>query len=120
VSQFTTTDDGDIAITSNNFTVEENEKVLTRQRLLQSLRTFLGEWFLDNSIGVGYFQFIFQKGTPPTLINDLFKNEIINTQGVVELSTFQPLDLNSGTRVLSLDFDVLTLDGVLNIAESVP
>ena len=104
--------DGDILFENNKFSLTEHlsdEEIV--QSLKQNLKTFLGEWFLDLSIGLPYIQIIFVKGTPPEVIDAALKNAIIKTEGIETLNNFQDLDLNSGTRALSAKFDVTTING---------
>lgn len=114
---------------NNDVAIENNRLVLTdhnsdqeiSQRLLQRLRFFQGEWFLNRIEGLPYFQAVFVKGTPPDIIEAAFKDVIIATEGVESLQRFAPLDLNTATRELTVDFDVRTINGNnLTINEVVP
>lgn len=114
---------------NNDVAIENNRLVLTEhnsdeeisQRLLQRLRFFQGEWFLNRIEGLPYFQAVFVKGTPPDIIEAAFKDVIIGTEGVESLQRFAPLDLNTATRELTVDFDVRTINGNnLTINEVVP
>ncbi len=88
------------------------------QHLTQRLRTFLGEWFLDLRIGVAYFQQILLKNPNPAMVDSIFKKEILNTPGVLELTFF---DLDIGTdRTLTLSFRTITQEGEINFSEIVP
>lgn len=120
MSQLLQTEDGDIDIGGNKFSLTSGSNEV-RQRLKQNLQTFLGEFFLDTTIGVPYFQVVFDKSSPPGLVADVFKDAILKTAGVVELIRFNDLDLDSGTRVLTVDFDYRDefSDGVLNFNEVV-
>lgn len=82
-----------------------------QQNLGQRLKTFLGEYFLDIRIGLPYFQEIFKKKFNPIVVDTAFKREIIYTEGVIELISFN-LEINNATRVLNLNTKVLTTDGV--------
>ena len=112
MTQIRQDDSGDILFENNQFSLTENlsdEEIV--QSLKQNLRTFLGEWFLDLSIGLPYIQIIFVKGTPPEVIAAAFKNTIIKTKGVSTLNRFEDLDLDPVTRGLNVDFDVTTING---------
>ncbi len=120
MSQLALDDNGDIAISNNKFSIIDGQAEV-RQKLIQRLQTFLEEWFLDVNLGIPYLQLIFVKGTPASVIADLFKNTIISTPGVTQLTRFEPLELNA-KRELDLDFDVKTSFGedAIKIQESVP
>lgn len=118
MSQLKQTEDGDIEIANNQFSLATGSEEI-RQRLKQNLKTFLGEWFLDTTIGVPYFQIVFDKSSPSSLIDDVFKDAILKTKGVVEIVEFKELDLNVGTRELTVDFSYRDefSDGVLDFNE---
>ena len=119
MSQFKQTDDGDHAIENNKWVlVNENEEI--RQRNIQNLKTFLGEWFLDLTIGVPYFQIIFNKLASVGQKGAAFKDEILKTKGNLRLNEFKPLDLNSASRKLTVEYKVETTSGPLAFNEEVP
>jgi len=118
MSQFLVKDDGDIDIANNNFVVTSGVTEI-RQRLLQNIRTFLGEWFLDTTLGVPYYEIVFEKGAPANLVEDTFKDVILSTEGIIELIEFKPLDLDTTTRSLTVDFHAASLEGEIIINEVV-
>lgn len=122
MTQLLMDDNDDVAIVNNQLVLtENNSQDEIRQRLLQNLRFFYGEWFLDQTEGLPYFQSVFVKGTPPDIVEAAFKDAIIGTDGVESLERFEPLDLNSATRELKVDFDVRTINGNnININEVLP
>ena len=71
---------GDLSLTTGTDSID--------QFLRQKLRTFFGEWFLDNRVGLPYFQQIFQKDFDIDIIDSAFKREILTTNGVLELLEF--------------------------------
>ena len=108
--------DGDLSVTNNQLdTVTGQEEI--RQFSIQTLKTFLGEWVLDTTIGVPYFD-MFEKGVNPDTIEALFINEILETLGVVRLLDFN-LDLDVATRELQLDYEAETLDSLEPLVVSV-
>lgn len=122
MTQLKMDDNNDIAIENNTFVLTENnsdEEI--RQRLLQRLRFFLNEWFLDKAEGLPYFQTIFVKGTSPEIIEASFKDRIIGTDGVETLNTFEPIEYSAATREAKVVFDVTTINGNnLTINEVLP
>jgi len=109
------TEAGDIDITNNEATfIESTDEVV--QLLRQRLRTFFGEWFLDTEIGVPYHQEILKKNPNPTAMDAAFKNEILNTPGVIELTQFE-MDIDPATRNLTLTFQCIATDGIIDFSE---
>lgn len=83
--------------------VSDTEEIA--QFLAQRLRTFFGEWFLDNTIGVPYFEEIFTKQQNVDAIEAIFIDEILSTPGVVQLFSFE-LDIpDLSKRQLEISFD---------------
>lgn len=83
------------------------------QNILQNLRFFLGEWFLDTSKGVPWFQVILAKGTRTSDINQILRSVVLNTRGVTQLSFFQVTTVPS-SRKLNLVFTASTTSGVID------
>jgi len=111
MTQLKMDDNDDIAIENNSFVLTENnsdEEI--RQRLIQRLKFFLDEWFLDKTEGLPYFQAIFVKGTSPDIIDAAFKDRIIGTRGVVTLDRFDPIEYSASTRTANVSFDVTTIN----------
>lgn len=112
MSQFKLGDDGDLLIDGNKFVLtQHNSDDEIAQRLMQRLRFFFGEWFLDVSEGVPWFQIIFEKSTSPDIIEGILKETIIGTEGVVTLDRWVPLEYDPKTRLVQVVFDVTTING---------
>lgn len=85
------------------------QSVKTRLQLLRS------EWFLDTSAGVPYLQEICVKPASLPLAEGIIKRTILGTDGVAAIVSFA-LDLNSGTRKLTITAQVRTIyDDIANI-----
>ena len=110
--------DGDLVLQETDLVLTTGQEAI-EQHLTQRLRTFVGEWFLNNTIGIPYFQQIFKKQPDPIIVDSVLKKEIIETPGIAKLVDFE-LDLDS-TRVLNLSFRAQTIEGdVINFSEEIP
>lgn len=58
------------------------------QDLFIRLRFFYGEWFLDPTQGLPYFQYVFVNNPDLRLIESIFRRVILGTPGVATLETF--------------------------------
>lgn len=56
-----------------------------KQKLSIRLRFVLGEWFLDQRIGVPYFESVFVKNPDEGRIRDIFRQTVLTTPGVSDL-----------------------------------
>ncbi len=120
MSMFEQTADGDILITNNGFTTVSGDDEIV-QRLRNRLRSFLAEWFLDLTLGVAYIQLVFEKATPASAIDTEIKNAILSVPGIVELRTFERLDLDIANRRLDVNFSVRTINGTtIRFTEAIP
>lgn len=99
--------DGDLAIVTGRQAILQN--------IVQRLRIFLGEWFLDNTIGLPYFTEILVKNPDQSKIDALFLNQIMGTPGVLEVTSYS-FTPNFATRGLTISFEATTTDGEVNYA----
>lgn len=106
-------DDFNLVMDANNWVLVNGVDAL-RQRLVANLQAFQGEWFLDPALGVPYFQTVFRrrKGVDLGLISTVFRDAILNTDGVKSIQNLE-IDLNEATRVLTVTFRVDATDGTI-------
>ena len=108
------TKDGDLQITDNNLVLSvTNSNAEIEQRLQQNLQFFLGEWFLNTALGIPWLEMVFVKGVAASLIEAVFKEAILNTQGVIGLERFDPLEYEPSSRELTVNFTVRTVNSEL-------
>lgn len=89
-----------------------------QQDILQRLSFFLGEWFLDNTIGLPWFQQILVKNPDISKIDALFVNTILGTPGVVNLASYS-FTPNFAQRTLKIAFSAVTTSGTVNYSGSI-
>lgn len=85
-----------------------------RQKVRQKLRLFQGEWFLDITAGVPYFQDVFVRQTTAGLVAQILNNEILEEPETVEITTFTA-DINPDTRTFSYAATVSTVFGDMEV-----
>ena len=83
------------------------------QDVVQRLRTFLGEWFMDTSAGVPWLQQILVKGVSLAVVDELIQNAILATPGVLQLANYSST-ANSVGRFLSVSFSLITSSGTVS------
>ncbi|MGV4796119.1 hypothetical protein [Rhizobium sp. F40D2] len=91
------TDDLFLRSDGNLATVSDAEAV--GQHVRQRLTTFSGEWFLDKTAGVPWLDDILGKAYDPALAESVVKAEILNTDGVTEITSFS-VSFDKATRGL--------------------
>lgn len=96
---------GDLAITEGKDAIE--------QHIRSNLRAFKGEWFLNLDVGIPYYQEVFRKHQSPVVVDAIFKDAILKSTGVIELTEFD-IKFDTETRKLIMNFSVITSDGEVN------
>lgn len=106
--------------TFNDVVVVNGDLVLTvdtisaiQQHIVQRLRIYLGEWFLDTDIGLPFFQQILIKNPDQSKIDGLFLNQILGTPGVIAVTNYS-FSVDFSLRVLTVSFSAQTTSGTVN------
>lgn len=102
----------DLVFVNGQATVTYTQSEIVAQRLKITLSTFLGEWFLDTTIGVPYFQQIFGKGRSKAAVDVIFQRIIAADPGVIEIREFSSVIDNQG-RGYEMVFTVRVADGTI-------
>lgn len=79
------------------------------QKLAIRLQFFLGDFFLDERIGIPYFSKVFVKAPSLVLIRALFRDAILTTPGVISIERFD-MDFDIAQRTLTPSFSVKVED----------
>lgn len=90
--------DGSLAMVT-----DENELVTQQVKCL--LLTNTGEWFLDNTVGIPYFDYIFDAGDEK-IIKNIIYSKIINIENVISVN------------ILSIEVKLRSMTIILNINNS--
>ncbi|MEA3330597.1 MAG: hypothetical protein U9Q29_02765 [Campylobacterota bacterium] len=94
----------DIHIKNSDLVLTNDEENII-QLLNIRLQFFKGEWFLDILAGIPYIDEVLVKDTSLQEIKSIFIKEILDSEGVEELLSFE-IGHDSETRVLRIDFSV--------------
>ena len=82
------------------------------QRIDCRLRTFLGEFWIDQTLGIPYFQEILKKNPDMQAVRAAFASEIQKVQGVKVLKSLE-VSMDRAARKLSVIFRVAGTDDAL-------
>jgi hypothetical protein len=85
-----------------------------KDRILTRLQTELGEWFLDNRVGVPWYTTSSQRGILGSKmqsdeISAILRRQILDVDGVVRIETFD-IDFDNSSRSLSVNADVTVIE----------
>lgn len=92
------------------------------QNLGIRLAFIFGEWFLDITAGIPYYEDFFKKAPNQIQIESVLKEEIVNTRGVNEILAFSTNydPPGSPARTFAVSFQVNTVAGNLQIEQELP
>lgn len=79
------------------------------QRVDCYLRTFLGEWWADPTLGVPYFQEILKKNPNISVVRQAILSVILSVPGVVAVPSLEVV-LDRATRTMRVSFEVSSTD----------
>ena len=98
------TDGGDILL------IDNAERVA--QQIQIKLKSFLGEWFLDTSYGVPYFEYILVKQPNMTHIRSILRQQISDVSDVSKVQELT-LSLDRQNRALAVEYVAETTFGLV-------
>ncbi len=102
----------DIVFINGQCPVTPDIETTVAQKLTIKLLTFFGEWFLDTSIGIPYFETILNKGVSKTTIDGIFQEAILEEPQVVEITEFNSI-IDTESRSYQLSFKVKTSSNIV-------
>jgi len=94
----------DLDLSGLNLHIAQDSQA-TAQRLKVRLKLFKGEWFLDTTQGIPYYQNILLKAPDLNLARSTLRTAISTVPHVTSIKTFD-FDLDSPTRTLTTNFSV--------------
>ena len=104
-------ENGSLAFTNSNVDVTTIGAEDLAQRLLIRLSTFRGEWFMDNTLGIDWWERVFGKNRNKTTVDAIIQNEILKEKDVRQITEYSSSLTN---RSYSATFKVRTEDGAVS------
>lgn len=103
---------GDLALVgATDDRADQGQAIL--QNILQTLRIFLGEWFMDLTVGIDYFNQVLVKNPDQSKIDAIFISKISRCAGVQVINSYS-FTPNFLTRQLSATFKITTTQGIVS------
>lgn len=88
-----------------------------RQKVAIELQFFFGEWFLDTTLGIKFFEVVLIKNPDETLVNNLIKTAILDIDGMLEILEYDSV-FDKVLRKFTITGKVLTDSGEFILDES--
>ena len=102
----------DLVLVNGDIVWNADPRTSTAQEIKTRQLLFKGENFLDLRDGMPYYQEIFQKGTPPERIAELFRLSLLSVPSVIDVPRCE-VEINPSTRVGQVVWTARTDDGQL-------
>ena len=99
---------GDLELIDGETSLTDGTTAIAQDMTIR-LKTFLGEWFLDQRIGLPYFQTILVKNPNLPVIQTIFRQAVLETTGIIGISDFE-FNFDTSVRQLSISFEAKTED----------
>lgn len=109
----------DLTLSNFQLRLTDNLTEYMSQKIENVLSTFAGEWFLDFSIGLPYFDRILIKTADLNDVRNIFLIAITGIPEVEEIISFDT-DFIVGTRKYTIDFKVKVKDLDTPVEGSIP
>ncbi|MGB3433564.1 hypothetical protein [Achromobacter sp.] len=103
--------DGDLALDLLGRTRMIGGADRVRQQVKVTLLAFLGEWFLDTTFGVPYFEEVLVKNPDRSAIEAVLQSRILDVPGVTRVGRLA-LDVERTLRALRVSFEAETSEGL--------
>jgi hypothetical protein len=111
----TPTGDMTFGFGSANFLVNSPQTV--QQATVTGLKLFLGEWFLNTSVGMPWNTQVIGNNTQ-ALYDNAAKSQILSTTGVTGITSYAS-SLNTKTRLLTINAGITTTYGATTLETSI-
>jgi len=84
-----------------------------RQQVIQKLKVFKGEWFINRLEGLDYYEYILVKNPNISLIEASIRYAVLSVPGVYNIDYIN-LSFNNKTRTLKIDIKINGSIEILN------
>jgi len=107
-------EDGDISLVSGETQVTSIGAEDLAQRLRIRLNTFQGEWFMDNTLGIDWWNRVMGKNRSKMAVDALIQDSILKEPDALQIVSYT--SSISVDRKFSCSFRVRTEDGAISSA----
>lgn len=102
---------GDVAFVNGESLVTSIGAEDLAQRLLIRLRTFQGEWFMDTTYGIDWWNKVFGKNRSKASVDAIIQSEIAKEPDVVQIINYTSSVAN---EVFKCVFSIRTIEGLIS------
>lgn len=107
---------GDLALEAGQVVIIEGVQAVA-QAVRMRLQFILGEWYLNQELGIDYFGEVLVAQPNMGRIRELFRREILATRGVARIISLG-LSFDRTARHLTITTEILADDGLVALVEA--
>lgn len=82
------------------------------QQIKIVLKTFMGEWFLDTTVGIPYFEDILKKNPRSEVVETVLRGKIASVTGVTRVTAFD-ISIDNRLRTMTINYAAETNEGTI-------
>ena len=82
------------------------------QQIKIVLKTFMGEWFLDTTVGIPYFEDILKKNPRSEVVETVLRGKIASVTGVTRVTAFG-ISIDNRLRTMTINYSAETNEGTI-------
>lgn len=82
------------------------------QQIKIVLKTFMGEWFLDTTVGIPYFEDILKKNPRSEVVETVLRGKIASVTGVTRVTAFD-ISIDNRLRTMTINYSAETNEGTI-------
>lgn len=105
----------DLVIIDGDLLLIDNAERVAQQIKIQ-LKSFLGEWFLDTTYGMPYWERILVKNPNQSQIRNIFRQKILAVDDVTAVTSLS-LAIDKRERALTVNYEAATAYGLVTARE---
>lgn len=94
--------DGDLAVEAGDLVLLSDLEAL-KQSVQIRLQFFLGEWYLNQAVGIPYYQSVLVKNPNPAVLDSTFRQALLDTPGILDVSSLV-IEVDAATRTGTVTF----------------
>lgn len=104
--------EGDLNLRNGQLYLVADLASQVQQGITIRARFFYGEWFLDTTQGMLWFEKVFIKSPSRAVLTSMFRQLLLSVPGVASIRTlsFTPI---AAIRNMRVDFEIILTDGVI-------
>jgi hypothetical protein len=103
---------GDIDDSTNSLELVDGIEAIA-QDLTSRLKTFRGEYFLDQNVGIPFYRDFFVKNPNLRVLNSVIRSAVLSTPGIKEIVSLE-IDFNTSERRLTVNLEGRIYESVID------